>query len=131
MISEEQAGILAIAHNTGLHDPKTYVPKEGNVQATALLILQANEESVNTRYSTTDTTYGDMKTLSIDFPWLLAIHSRLSTVQLIKLVHHTVYQSADYTGWNNSVSCIILDSLQNKLVTRLPGYEEASWGLAL
>lgn len=53
----------------------------------------------------------------------------LSHVALIKAVHCYRYQSCEHPEWEQSEAAAIVEALEQHLVHRLPGYEDAPWGL--
>lgn len=50
-------------------------------------------------------------------------------VEIIKLCKCLTYQSCEYKGWDQSAARSILRSIEQDAIRKLPGYEEAPWGL--
>jgi hypothetical protein len=53
----------------------------------------------------------------------------LSIVALIKMVHCYRYQACEHEGWEASDARKATAALESALVHKLPGYEEAAWGI--
>lgn len=53
----------------------------------------------------------------------------LSVATLIKAAHCYRYQSCEHPEWETSEARAIIEALESHLVHRVPGYEEAPWGL--
>jgi hypothetical protein len=47
----------------------------------------------------------------------------------LKAIHCYVYQSCEHPGWDASLAKRACDKLEASLIRRLPGYEEAPWGI--
>lgn len=52
-----------------------------------------------------------------------------SPLTVIKLAHCYAYQSSEHDGWEDSEACRMMAALEQKLVTMLPGYDDAPWGV--
>ena len=50
-------------------------------------------------------------------------------VELLKLIHCLNYQSCGHSTWQESLAYCILKAFERSLLRRLPGYDEAPWGL--
>lgn len=52
-----------------------------------------------------------------------------SPMTMIKLARCYAYQSCEHDGWEDSAACRMMAALEQKLVTMLPGYDDAPWGV--
>lgn len=53
----------------------------------------------------------------------------LSAVNVLKACQFLEYQSGDAPAWEDSAPCMLLDMLRNAAITKLPGYDDAPWGV--
>jgi len=53
----------------------------------------------------------------------------LSPIALVKLVHCYRYQSCEHDAWESSDAARYCERLESMLVHRMPGYDEAPWGI--
>lgn len=53
----------------------------------------------------------------------------LPVLTVIKTAHHYAYQSCEHNGWEDSQAKRMVDGLERRLVRKLPGYDDAPWGL--
>ena len=62
---------------------------------------------------------------------LATIESKISysPVELLKAADCLDYQSCETPDWESTRACEILNEIRLILIKRLPGYEEAAWGL--
>lgn len=49
-------------------------------------------------------------------------------VEVLKACQAYAYQSCEHEGWFASPAWSVIQSLQQKMICRLPGYEDAPWG---
>jgi hypothetical protein len=54
---------------------------------------------------------------------------RFNVVVALKQIHCYQYQSCEHPGWDESMAKRVCDRLQAGIIRRLPGYEEAPWGI--
>lgn len=54
--------------------------------------------------------------------------TRPTTVEGLKILDCYEYQSCGHAGWRDSSAQRFCDTLRNRLIRALPGYEEAPWG---
>jgi hypothetical protein len=50
-------------------------------------------------------------------------------IGLIKAIHCYQYQACEHDGWTGSKAALYCEALEQVLVRRLPGYDEAGWGI--
>lgn len=53
----------------------------------------------------------------------------LPVLTVIKTIHNYAYQSCEHDGWESSDAKRMMDALERRLVRKLPGYDDAPWGL--
>lgn len=88
-----------------------------NKQKVCQILLDANYKSVNTRYSENNSaviTYNPKA-------------KALRPVEVIKACDCLAYQSCDDDSWDTSIAKAIVDSIRDKAIDSLPGYEDAAW----
>jgi len=83
------------------------------------ILWQENRVSVNRRYHD-----GDPVDIEYRFH-----RTRLDPVIVLKLIDCYEYQSCEHDGWSESQAKRLCDQLRKEAVSKLPGYEEAPWGL--
>jgi hypothetical protein len=54
--------------------------------------------------------------------------AHIEPVQVLKSCNAFRYQACEHDGWESSEACSFIDSLREKAISCLPGYEDASWG---
>lgn len=53
-----------------------------------------------------------------------------SPVATLKAIDCYEYQSCEHAGWKDSEAKRFCEALRDDMITRLPGYSEASWGIS-
>ena len=53
----------------------------------------------------------------------------LSAVEVIKACDCLDYQSCEHSTWRESEACKLLERIKGNAISRLPGYDEAKWGI--
>ena len=105
------------------------------VDGIAEKFIEANVKSIASRYpdtvgkeirSFTFLTPGEYLSKAIAFDPGDALRA---PVEVIKLCHCLAYQSCEYDGWTRSSARVILRAIEKEAIRRLPGYEDAPWGL--
>lgn len=56
--------------------------------------------------------------------------AKRSAVEIIKACQCLEYQSCEHDGWSDSQAKRILDEVQSTAISKLPGYDAASWAIA-
>jgi hypothetical protein len=84
------------------------------------ILKDQNYASVNARYK---------EKTEID-PYKYKASSELySPVQILKICDCYDYQACETGDYRESLACDIVDTLRLKLITLLPGYDDAKWGI--
>jgi len=101
-------------------------------------LMSANVSSVNARYKESrnyepDFTLWLKEDSEIDewvlMEYCLGLMARLSIVEKLKILDHYSYQSCDWDKWNDSEAYRLVERARGALLSDLPGYEDAAWGL--
>ena len=82
----------------------------------------ANVLSVNRRYS--ENTKNLVYLHKSDFD-----HQKISLVQIFKAIDGYAYQCSEFHNWRNSEIYTVLAVMKCKLISCLPGYDEAAWAV--
>jgi len=53
----------------------------------------------------------------------------LTPVEVLKIIACYEYQSCEHPGWQHSQAKAFCSALRHKMISHLPGYDEAPWGL--
>lgn len=92
--------------------------------AVAALLYAENVRSVNHRYPN----HPPEEPVSFD-PGEVTRAPLLSPVQCIKACDCLEYQSCEHPEWQDSVARKVLRNIRAEAIRRLPGYDEAPWGI--
>jgi hypothetical protein len=105
-----------------IREPGKLSSREYTAEQAAKELWAANVISVNTRYKETEPTEGFVykNDLSAD---------QVTAVQLLKYLDNLEYQSCEADGWETSRAKAVCDVIRGRLIRKLPGYEDAKWGL--
>jgi len=63
-------------------------------------------------------------------PVAAARKETLPALHMIKLCHHYAYQACEHPGWQDSAARKLVDAIEAHAVRRLPGYDDAPWGVS-
>jgi hypothetical protein len=96
------------------------IPYWENLDHFGQLLTEANQTSVNARYSENEPPE--------EYHWS-RFPRKLSPVEVIKACHCFSYQACEYDGWKDSKAKQIIDDLRESAVRLLPGYENAAWSI--
>jgi hypothetical protein len=96
---------------------------EDKAQVLGQLLLNENQRSVNVRYHTVD----DPKEFMLD---LKAFQEPPAIVPALRLCACLKYQSCEADDWRTTEAIILLDKITTRLITKLPGWEDAPWSIA-
>lgn len=67
---------------------------------------------------------------SFDIPATIETEARLTLpLTIIKACHCYAYQASEHPGWQDSAARKLVDAIEAHAVRRLPGYDDAPWGL--
>lgn len=80
-------------------------------QATAEVLYAENVASANYRYKENEPT------------------GLYRPIEIIKLCNSLDYQSCEHPDWEASHAKALLDKIRQTAITKLPGYDEAPWGI--
>lgn len=92
----------------------------GNEQNLAAMLFKANVDSVNYRY--------EENTADDSFEYA-PYTKTLSIVNMASLLAHFEYQACEVEDWENTEACRFINTLRKALLSTLPGYDIAPWGL--
>jgi len=134
IVSDNNVLIIAIAHLAeynydGSNTIQKY-PSVTEVVAEARALLQENYNSYNERYqqeSVTDRGY--INSVTITDHGIRELINKVPAIQIIKAIHCYQYQSCEHEGWESSWSYKTTNELIVSLVSQIPGYENATWGI--
>jgi hypothetical protein len=62
--------------------------------------------------------------------YCLDLIKQYSPIELIKIAHHYSYQACDSKNWQVSDAKIIVDTVIEKMIPELNGYDKAAWGVS-
>ena len=74
-----------------------------------------NGRDADTGYTLTGSDFGRMP-------------ARIEPVQVLKACNAFRYQACEFAGWEASEACSFIDSLRDKAISCLKGYDAAEWG---
>lgn len=109
--------VEALTNNTGGHQYDLQDPR--TLDKLGLELLTQNERSVAARYREPVAQTG----------YTFQQVAPTTPVAALKLIQCLAYQCCETDDWRDTLARRILDAMTNELVTRLPGYEEAPWGV--
>jgi hypothetical protein len=97
-----------------------------NAEEIGRALLDENVRSVGHRYegridSEEKNAAASYKFVRFDTP--------LEIAEVIKACHCLDYQSCETDDWKDSKAYAILQAIEDKAITRIPGYERAPWGI--
>ena len=99
------------------------------------MLWRVNEESIRARYpdcKTPDRYPGNGRDAATGYTLTGSDFgrppARVDPVQVLKSCNAYRYQACEHAGWEASEACSFIDSLREKAISCLPGYETASWG---
>lgn len=101
-------------------------------------LVSENYRSVNVRYNETDkaptwrhvpTRRGTVKPANPYEPLSAPIRRELTPLDIIKLCDCLEYQSCETDDWESTWTYAFLNSVRHRAITKLPGYDNAPWGL--
>lgn len=84
------------------------------------LLWTENHKSVNARYNEESAAEPYRFTRS---------PGKVDPVKALKAIHCLQYQSCEHEGWKQSEACKRLEQLEGEMISALPGYDEAPWGI--
>ena len=90
-----------------------------DVEKAGQILVDENYRSVNHRYSENDPPH----------EYRRAAVRNLSMLEIIKLCNSYSYQSCETNDWGQTEAYAIVDSLRERAIRRLPGYEDANWSI--
>ncbi len=137
-VSDKQIHILAVTYYSSQWECSVKFKEDlGNVNYIIRTLVDANIRSVDTRYPDNASTEEELQVIlkdSVlkswdDVDYLRKLYKDYSVVQILKLVHNYEYQCLDWEQWDISKAKDICRDLKDKLIVRLDGYNESSWGL--
>jgi hypothetical protein len=86
------------------------------------LLANGNAASVDCRY--------DEMTSSLEVSgYRYDPMAKVSAVEALKAVHCLRYQSCEVPDYTNTPAGQALDKIESGIIRRLPGYEQAAWGI--
>ncbi|MFZ5896435.1 MAG: hypothetical protein ACOY0T_35605 [Myxococcota bacterium] len=114
----------AIAHD--LHTPVPYTAAEAEMPPAELLALRLYEKNLDAFRA-----YYRGRHLDEVHPFEFdcegsSLHRTLTPIELIKAAKCYAYQASDAPDWNGCVIAELVDSIVNRLITALPGYDRAA-----
>lgn len=91
-----------------------------NASTVGQILVNENYRSVNYRYRQQD-----------EAPeyYYRPYRKELSAVAILKLVNNYMYQACEHPDWEKSDAFKISERIKDSLINKLPGYDEAEWGL--
>ena len=101
-------------------NPSRKLSVAGEEQAAVDLLYAENVKSVNFRYREDAELTGAIYD---------AFAPELSAIEAIKACQCLSYQSCEHDGWDLSPAKALLSSIERFAITKLPGYDAASWSI--
>jgi len=94
------------------------------------MLAVENACSVNDRYFTSKARGGIPENPVEEFPaFELHVLTRVGIVSLLKAIDCYEYQSCEHAGWEGSDAERFCRELRCSLISFLPGYDDAPWGI--
>jgi hypothetical protein len=101
-------------------DPqRTHILNLDTADRAGSLMWQENRVSVNHRYR-------DGDEIDVLYAFELLGHN---PVTVLKLIDCYEYQSNEHPGWERSQAKRLCGQLRKQVISKLPGYDDAPWGL--
>lgn len=97
----------------------------GSEDKTARILAQENLRSVNHRYAEDE----PLEFGGFCFADRGSRGGTITPVEIIKACHCLAYQSCEHDEWEGSEAKRILDAIEDRAVSLLPGYDNAEWEL--
>ena len=132
--------VQAMLESNGFHSPFRYFFKDKshavvkeNANDIGSMLWEENLKSIDSRYPDCkeDGKYPgpiDFSTKDIVSYTYKRASQRVKLIDALKAIDCYEYQTCEHNDWEKSESFAICQSLRKWLISRLPGYEEASWG---
>jgi len=95
------------------------------INEAAKILWEANCRSINARYGDDD--FGPAP--KVEGIYELQSLTKIDPVVVLKQCQCYDYQACEFDGYNDSEAKRLVESVQSRAISRLPGYEDAKWGI--
>ena len=128
------AAIFGVAENRlldGFHRPyfKNRPLEAGHVHILGQWLWCENVASYRARYPNDPTEFAEYMYTFPTSKGSLNPPSLRPAIEVIKLIHCYEYQSCEHDGWESSDARKFCTSLLSAVISSLPGYDAAPWGI--
>lgn len=118
--------LAAYAIANDLHAPVPYTEAEGEMLPAELLARRLYEKNLDAfRAYYRGRHLDDVHAFEFDRDGA-ALHGTLKPIELIKAAKCYAYQASDAPDWKGCIIAELVDSIVNRLITALSGYDEAA-----
>jgi hypothetical protein len=97
------------------------------------MLVNTNRASVNHRYAGSEDSDGRLfvarKPAVYRYPRCGPRELGWSGAELLKAINCYAYQSCELDDWSDSEAQAFCEALKDRLICRLPGYDDAPWGI--
>jgi hypothetical protein len=93
---------------------------DDNLDQIGQMLLDENAASVNYRYSENN---------HYEYRYRRPRHISWSVPELLNVVHCYEYQACEHPEWEHSQAHAFCAALQQRLITKLPGYSDGPWAI--
>lgn len=109
-------------------DDRERFDDETDIEVLATLLHRENVASFRARYQGRHES--DIGPYAYDRDAVTAVRvGAFSAVQIIKAAHCFDYQACEHDGWGDSFACKVIKAIIDHATHKLPGYNEAVWGI--
>lgn len=127
IVSDNQVIFLAIEYIKAVRNNRGSF-NDSDVEEIANILLTENYKSVNFRYNESGIEKVEKRFLNLAN--YQQLHDKYNDpVTIIKLCQNLDYQSCEHDQWKDSQACKILQTIIDNCIRKLPGYDEAPWGM--
>lgn len=117
---------FAAHHRIAYYWQDATLPVLGEEEKTARMLQAANARSVNYRYAHNIDAQCHDDPIEYRDVYNPAKHS---ATLVLKQVQCFDYQACEPNDWRDSQAHALMDAIQSKAITMLPGYDAAPWGI--
>lgn len=129
MVSDKQIDVLVsymIKEKIGYYINGWVYASRENAESIGQILIDENYRSVNARYAErTEGYFGKPDTYKFNSK----CGPLPDAVTILKLANNSAYQSDNADKWEESLAYKILQAIKEYAIRKVPGYEEAPWGI--
>jgi len=109
----------------GSHPTYTNAVDLDELNRRAKVLFDANQKSLQARYGDEPSDRTPRAVVHGDIAWVQG----LPAVVVLKQANCYAYQACEFDGWEKSEARRIVETVKANAINRLPGYDDAPWGI--